>query len=667
MTVRCPGCNAENMKFSITCEKCGFILNSRVIPGSLKPLLPGEKLVEKYEVIARIKSGGMGSIYKAKHLNSGRICAVKELLNLSMDKPEQEEAIKRFKRESKILSELKHPSMPSVHDYFSVNRRYYLVMDFIDGTDLSTMLEGRKGKGLTEKDVVGWAIQICDILAYLHNLRPPVVYRDIKPSNIMIRKSDNKAILIDFGIARTVQTEEEISLTKTAIGTIAYMSPEQYRGKPCPGSDIYSLGATMHHLLSGNQPIPFAYFPLTKERPDISERVNAVIMTAVQINEEDRFRSAEEMKKALTGMIEIKLPAIEDIITEEEETPEADEADSNMRKEFIETLGESKTQSGKESLIIMARNEKKPLIRKSVLENLGKFDGDKEIEITLNYVLLNDTSSTVRASAARIMKGYNDRRFSDSLIEALSDIDEEVRIEAISGLRKLKEKKALEPLYKIVREEKGIVKEEALFTLENLAPELIKEWKEKEKKEKNIIENKKYIHFIIFTGLILITSLFLFKYVNHGYRSQQVNNYLKKGFLHIEYFEMEQARENFEKAGKLSKNLSLLSEEAMALYGTGLSYYLEGENGQTREYLEKALKCDKQIGGPYLYLGRIYLYEKNYQKSITNLEKAKELMPHNPDVYRALIEFYNVTEEEEKAQSLTEEAKEKFQKFKLVK
>ncbi len=345
MTVRCPGCNAENMKFTITCEKCGFILNSRVIPGSLKPLLPGEKLVEKYEVIARIKSGGMGSIYKAKHLRSGRICAVKELLNLSMDKPEQEEAIKRFKRESKILSELKHPNMPSVHDYFSVNKRYYLVMDFIDGTDLSTMLEGRKGKGLPEKDVVEWAIQICDILSYLHNLRPPVVYRDIKPSNIMIRRSDNKAILIDFGIARTVQTEEEISLTKTAIGTIAYMSPEQYRGKPCPGSDIYSLGATMHHLLSGNQPIPFAYFPLTKERPDISERVNAVIMTAVQINEEDRFRSAEEMKKALTGMIEIKLPAIEDIITEEEETPEADEADSNMRKEFIETLGESKTPS----------------------------------------------------------------------------------------------------------------------------------------------------------------------------------------------------------------------------------------------------------------------------------------------------------------------------------
>ena len=210
MIYNCPKCGAENKKDAKFCSECGISLGSEDVPTELKALTPGIILANRYEIIQKIKSGGMGSVYKAKHVGLGKIYAVKELLNLSMNEQEQQEAIRRFKMEAKILSELNHANMPAVSDYFSIGGRYYLVMDFIDGKDLSGILEENGTPGLPETDVVEWAIQICDVLNYLHNQEPSIIYRDIKPSNIMIRNTDRRAILIDFGIARTVQTEIDI-------------------------------------------------------------------------------------------------------------------------------------------------------------------------------------------------------------------------------------------------------------------------------------------------------------------------------------------------------------------------------------------------------------------------------------------------------------------------
>jgi len=190
MIFRCPKCNAQNKKDAKFCNECGLSLIHEDVPTELKALTPGAILANRYEVITRIKSGGMGSVYKAKHVGLGKIYAVKELLNLSMNEQEQQEAIRRFKMEAKILSELNHANMPAVSDYFSIGGRYYLVMDFIDGKDLSGILEEKGTPGLPETDVVEWAIQICDVLNYLHNQEPSIIYRDIKPSNIMIRNTD---------------------------------------------------------------------------------------------------------------------------------------------------------------------------------------------------------------------------------------------------------------------------------------------------------------------------------------------------------------------------------------------------------------------------------------------------------------------------------------------
>ena len=655
--IRCPICNTDNEKFISTCNKCGFTLSPSVIPGALKTLAPGTVLDGRYEIVNKIKSGGMGSVYKAKHVRLAKTYAVKELINLSMTGADQEEAIKRFNREAEILSSISHQSMPAVIDYFSINKRYYLVMDFIDGKDLNSILSEYGSPGLPEKEVVEWAGQICDILHYLHNRRPPVIYRDIKPSNIMIRRSDNKAVLIDFGVARTVQTEAEISQTKTSIGTIAYMSPEQYRGKPKPGSDIYSLGATMHHLISGKHPIPFAFFSLKKDCPGISRETDAIILKAVQISEEDRFKSAEEMKKALLGMIAVDIPEENDLQQEEPDEEKA-EPDVNMRKEFVETLGEIKTEDGKLSLLKIAQEDKIPEVRKNALENLSKFPLDKDIEKNLKEILINDKSPPVRTAVLKSIGEYNSRAFSADVIHALEDEDEDVLIEAIITIRKLKEEKALKKLQDIIEREDGIVKEEAFYAIEHINPEEVKELKEKENIKKEQAENKKKLSFIIFTSLIIIATLFISRYILHLYNLQKLDKHLKEGFLCIETFELEKGREIFQKAYDISKKMSDHSKEGTALYGLGLSYYMEGDSEKAAEYFEKAVKCNEYQGEPYLYLGNIYIREGEGKKAINYLEKARKLMPGEESIYISLIELYYNSGQREKAGLIIKEARE---------
>ncbi len=417
--LQCPECGVENKKDAKFCSECGtsFILDE--VPREFKPLVQGSILLDKYEILNKIKSGGMGSVYKARTKDSSDIYAVKELINFSMDETKQQEAIKRFKRESNILSELRHPNLPSVIDYFSIGGRYYLVMDFVEGQDLSTIASERGEEGLPEEEVVEWSIQICDVLEYLHSRTPQIIYRDMKPSNIMIRNSDNKAILIDFGIARTLQSTEDISITKTAIGTVGYMSPEQYRGKPEARSDIYSLGATMYHLLTGSPPIPFSIPPLSKYRPDISDRVNAVVMTSVKIKTEERFKSALEMKQTLMGLIKIDKSS-QYLIRKIKVSP------SQRQQEDPYTGMDAK------KIISMSKGSK-----------------DKKIVPHLINILVSDPHDENRRNAASALGDLGDNRAIEPLIMSLSQDDEYVTVNSAWALGKLGDLRAIDPLFQL--------------------------------------------------------------------------------------------------------------------------------------------------------------------------------------------------------------------------
>lgn len=188
--------------------------------------------------------------------------------------------------------------MPGARDHFEEKGSFYFVMDYVEGEDLEAIQKREAPNGFPEERVKKIACEVLEILEYLHTLNPPVVYRDLKPSNIMIRKQDKAVVLIDFGIARAVHSN---ATRKTAIGTEGYAPPEQYRGNPEPRSGLYALGATMHHLLTGVEPIPFHFDPVRTLRPDISAQMETVLPRALEMDPERRFSSAREMRETLEG------------------------------------------------------------------------------------------------------------------------------------------------------------------------------------------------------------------------------------------------------------------------------------------------------------------------------------------------------------------------------
>lgn len=265
-------------------------------------ILPkGALLDNRYEVLKVLGLGGMGAVYQARDLRFtgvARLCAVKEMISTTTDPHVRRLTLQNFEREANILATLNHPSIAKVIDYFTEGVRSYLVMEYVEGQDLEALLESTEDP-LSEEQVVDWAVQICEVLSYLHGHNPPIIYRDMKPSNVMLR-SGNRITLIDFGIAKTFQSGQK----GTMIGTEGYSPPEQYRGVADARSDIYSLGATMHHLLTRRDPRtepPFTFHdePIRKLNPAVSEATEQVVMRALEYDPEQRYTSVDELKRAL--------------------------------------------------------------------------------------------------------------------------------------------------------------------------------------------------------------------------------------------------------------------------------------------------------------------------------------------------------------------------------
>jgi serine/threonine-protein kinase len=277
-----------------------------------KALAGGKVLNNRYEIVRRIGGGGMGAVYLAKDRNLGEAPrAVKEMIESHIDDAQHEKAIADFKRESLLLTELEHPSIPTVYDYFydDASERFYLVMKFIPGSDLSSKLRNAPGGRVDEPTVTEWGIQVADVLHYLHTRPQPIIYRDLKPANLMIDSNSNRIMLIDFGIARWVNKKEK---GVTAVGTMGYAPPELFSGQADARVDIYSLGATMFHLLTGSDPQdnPLLIFDFTKNprprqiNPALSSEMERLLTRAVEYKPEQRFQSGAELREALVTHLE---------------------------------------------------------------------------------------------------------------------------------------------------------------------------------------------------------------------------------------------------------------------------------------------------------------------------------------------------------------------------
>lgn len=265
-------------------------------------LQPGQMLQNRYRILGIIGMGGMGAVYQARDMKFPkvqRLVAVKEMINMAKDQTLREQTMLNFEREAEILATLDHPMIPKIFDFFGFGDRAYLVQEYIQGKDLEAILNSTD-QFLPVEQVRQWGVQICDVLSYLHNHKPePIVFRDMKPSNIMVDHLKNIR-LIDFGIAKTFQMGQP----GTMIGTEGYSPPEQYKGVASPASDIYALGASLHHLLTRRDPRlepPFSFDqkPMQHFNPNIPDSLSAVVMRALSYSPDERYSTAEAMKQSL--------------------------------------------------------------------------------------------------------------------------------------------------------------------------------------------------------------------------------------------------------------------------------------------------------------------------------------------------------------------------------
>ncbi len=261
----------------------------------------------RYRVLTPLGGGGMKLVYLAEDLRlASRRCALAEMVDSFTEPQAQQAALISFQREADMLAQLNNEHIPRIYDRFSEQNHHYLVMEYVEGDTLEQLLRTSGGR-LDEGRVVDIALQILDTLEYLHNLEPPVVYRDLKPSNVMLT-STRKVKLIDFGIARFFQPQSNATL----IGTQGYSPPEQYRGKVERCSDLYSLGATMHHLLSGRDPAsepPFSFPPLEKLCPQLDPLLAALVGHALSYDPQRRIQSAAEFQARLLAIRGAGAPA----------------------------------------------------------------------------------------------------------------------------------------------------------------------------------------------------------------------------------------------------------------------------------------------------------------------------------------------------------------------
>lgn len=258
----------------------------------------------------------MGSIYRAEDLRlPGRLCAIKEVQpDPGVSEDQQRQAQDQFLQEASILARLDHPNLPKVSDFFNQEGRDYLVMDYVPGNDLRQIVQENWGAGtpIPEQKVLTWAEQILDALIYLHEHDPPVLHRDIKPANIKLTPS-NRIKLVDFGLVKLMEEDDARTITVVqGRGTALYTPLEQYggdSGHTDARSDIYSLGATLYHLLTGQAPPSAKARFLTPGRlrqprelnPQISRVVSEAVMWAIEMHPDDRPQSLHEFAETLFG------------------------------------------------------------------------------------------------------------------------------------------------------------------------------------------------------------------------------------------------------------------------------------------------------------------------------------------------------------------------------
>ncbi len=302
LNVFCSYCGASNGEEAVDCFACGSSLvdsDQHLDRGHTTLSAQKSILAQRYRLLEKVGEGGFSVVYRAEDITTKDIVAIKAIRLQGLTSLEKIEATDSFNREVQMLSKLEHKNLPRLHSHFSDSDYWYMVVDFIAGTTLEKRMERRKGTPLPIEEVFDIGLILCYVLAYLHNQRPAIIFRDLKPANIILTR-DGRLFLIDFGIARHYkpgQTRDTIPF-----GSPGYAAPEQYgKAQTTPLADIYSLGAILHQLLSGSDPsqTPFRFAPLDNQQQPERAALNTLIQSMVQNNPNQRPRDISMVKREL--------------------------------------------------------------------------------------------------------------------------------------------------------------------------------------------------------------------------------------------------------------------------------------------------------------------------------------------------------------------------------
>ncbi len=310
---KCPYCGTENRDEESFCEHCGGFLDpstttttqgESVQASNSQSLTPGSHLQNgRYVIKKMLGQGGMGSIALAGDTRlADKLVVIKELI-ANPDDPTED--VRNFKYEVQTLAHLDHPLIPGVTDHFQEGSCYFLVQEYVEGENLEARMERIK-RPMEEQDVLRYATEVLDILDYLEQQTPPIVHRDIKPANIIIGAKDQRAHLVDFGIARAYAPSNARRKQTSALGTPGYAPPEQYQGNAEPRSDLYALAATLYHLLTNRDPAdypPFQFPPVRTLNPRLSLDIEAILTRALMLDVNQRYQTALEMKRDIDAIL----------------------------------------------------------------------------------------------------------------------------------------------------------------------------------------------------------------------------------------------------------------------------------------------------------------------------------------------------------------------------
>lgn len=303
--------NTEQMKYSDGIGKTQSIpltftriwqeeLSSRFGSTIFVPLEPNSQLQNgRITIVGQIAFGGLSAVYLAK-LDGQKLVVVKEaVVPANADQDSKDKALEMFNKEAKFLVTLDHPRIAHVLDHFMDNGRNYLLLEYIDGKDLRTYV--KENGPVPEQVVARWTVQIAELLSYLHEQDPPIIHRDLTPDNLVLAK-DGSVSLIDFGAANAFMG----TATGTLVGKQSYISPEQFRGKAIPESDLYSLGCTLHYLLTGKDPEALDVSHPATTKDSVTKAMDEFVAALTQQEAEDRLKPAKQVLESAKSLIVIK-------------------------------------------------------------------------------------------------------------------------------------------------------------------------------------------------------------------------------------------------------------------------------------------------------------------------------------------------------------------------